>query len=127
MRPFILFLVLLCSLTAGSGMATATIDQDVWAPLQFLFGEWEGADNSGAGSGHFSFTVDLQRKVVVRHNHAQYPPANGRPAYVHDDLMIVYVEGEPTSLKAIYFDTEGHVIRYVGQITASAQVTFVSE
>ncbi len=54
------------------------------------------------------------------------PPANGRPAIVHDDLMIVYREGGAT--KAFYDDNEGHVIRYDVNVSADKKkITLISE
>ncbi len=86
-----------------------------WGPLQFLLGTWTtDQPSTGAraqGTGSFSFSSDLQGKVLVRKSFAEYPPQNGKPAYRHDDLMIVYHEGEG-HLRAIYFDNEEHVIEY---------------
>jgi hypothetical protein len=91
-----------------------TSDRDArWKPIQFLLGNWTavgGGTQTGQGQGAFSFTPDLDRNIVVRHNLAEYhdgPDAGTR----HDDLLIIYSEA-PDSLRAIYFDSEGHVIRY---------------
>ncbi|HLX09943.1 MAG TPA: hypothetical protein VKY89_18950 [Thermoanaerobaculia bacterium] len=108
---------------------------DGLAALSFLVGEWEGVGGGGPGqgTGTFSFQRDLQQRVLVRHNHSEYPAAAGRPAAVHDDLMVVYSQGEPPSLRAIYFDSEGHVIQYAVQLAGSAapaetrSVTFTSD
>lgn len=87
--------------------------------LQFLVGDWtgEGAGAPGQGVGECSFTFDLQHKVLIRKSFAQYP--NSR----HDDLMVIYLEPD---LKAIYFDTEGHVIHYTVEAGPDS-VRFVSE
>jgi hypothetical protein len=91
-----------------------TSSPDPWADWKFLLGEWTAGDSGGvpgqASKGFFSLGPDLSGKILVRKNHAEYPPANGRPAVVHDDLMIVYHESGAT--KAFYSDNEGHVIRY---------------
>jgi hypothetical protein len=80
--------------------------QDPWKPVQFLVGEWvgEGSGAPGEGSGACSFEFDVQHKVMIRKNYAIYPNAR------HDDLMVIYVEDKV--LKAIYFDSEDHVIHY---------------
>ncbi len=44
----------------------------------------------------------------------------------HDDLMIIYA-GYRRALRAIYFDTEGHVIRYSLSFPAPDRVVFESE
>lgn len=100
---------------------------DPWTPFQFLIGDWVGEGKEGQGSGHFSLTPDLQGKVLVRKNHAELPAANGRPAAVHEDLMIIYKSEDGKSAKAIYFDSEDHVINYT--VTSSADqktLTFIS-
>jgi hypothetical protein len=81
--------------------------------LQFLTGSWtgKGTGEPGKGIGEFSFSYDLQNKVLVRKSYAEYPATNDKPAYRHDDLMVIYEEsGKP--LRAVYFDNEGHVINY---------------
>jgi hypothetical protein len=99
-----------------------------WGPAQFLIGPWigEGSGQPGAGAGAFSFTPDLQGKVLMRRSFAEYPAASGRPASRHDDLMVVYRDEASGDLRAIYFDNEGHVIRYTGKASAGG-VVFVSE
>ena len=104
-------------------------DDDVWAPLRFLVGEWvgEGGGEPGQGTGGFSFQYDLQEKILVRRNYARYPATKGRPAYAHDDLMIMYAEPGRSGWQAIYFDNEGHVIHYVVSIPADGIWEFLSE
>jgi hypothetical protein len=84
-----------------------------WDSFRFLLGEWigEGTGAPGEGTGSFSFNFELQEKIIVRKNRADYPATKDKPAYSHTDLMIIYREGDD-SLKAIYFDNEGHVIQY---------------
>jgi hypothetical protein len=84
-----------------------------WGFLEYLIGDWtgEGGGGPGQGSGSFSFKPDLQGKILVRNNRAEYPATKERAAFVHDDLMVVYRE-PPEGPRAIYFDSEGHTIRY---------------
>ena len=53
-------------------------------------------------------------------------PAGGKPAFRHDDLLIVYREVTAAAIRAIYFDNEGHVIRYNVEAAAN-QAVFTSE
>jgi hypothetical protein len=97
-----------------------------WKPLSWLIGDWSGsgAGGPGQGSGAFSFHPDLQDQILIRKNHAEYPATANKPAYRHDDLMIIYADGK--NFRANYFDTEGHVIRY--RIEASADtIRFTSD
>ncbi len=93
--------------------------QDPWKGLQFLAGEWvgEGAGSPGESAGACSFTFDLQRKVMVRKSFAE------APTFRHEDLMVVYLDKD---LKAIYFDSEGHVIHYTVE-SGPDSVRFLSE
>jgi hypothetical protein len=88
---------------------------DPWKPFQALIGDWvgEGGGGPGQGGGGFSYQFDLQGNVIIRKNYAEYPAQNGRPAARHDDLMIVYLDDASKRPRAIYFDSEGHTIRYV--------------
>ena len=99
-----------------------------WGPAQFLAGNWtgEGSGQPGAGTGAFSFTPDLDGKVLLRRSFAEYPAAGGKPASRHDDLMVVYHGETAGELRAIYFDSEDHVIRYTGTASASG-VVFMSD
>jgi hypothetical protein len=95
-----------------------------WKKLDFLLGKWVGVANEkdtapGAGQGAFSFDAELNSKIIVRHNRAEYDSGAK-----HDDLMIVYLEGTP---RAIYFDTEGHTIRYNISFPAAESVVFESD
>lgn len=110
--------------------STQTVSQDLWADWKFLLGEWTAGESSGvpgqAGKGSFTLTPDLQGKALVRKNHAEYPAAGARPAFSHDDLMIIYRDGGAT--KAFYDDNEGHVIHY--DVTVSPdkkQIVLLSE
>ncbi len=101
-----------------------------WNDWQFLLGEWTAGESSGvpgqASKGSFTLAPDLGGQVLVRKNHAEYPPAGGRPAIVHDDLMIVYREAGAT--KAFYHDSEGHTIRYnVSFSPDKKRIVFLSE
>jgi hypothetical protein len=82
--------------------------------LHFLLGEWigEGGGGPGEGSGAFRFAPDLQGKVLVRTNYAEYPATAERPAFRHDDLMVVHTDPLTDRLRAMFFDSEGHVIAY---------------
>jgi len=101
-----------------------------WQDWSFLLGEWTaaGSGQPGQATGKFTFRPDLQRRVLVRTNYAEYPANKEKPAFRHDDLMIVYRESSSGPTKAIYFDSEGHVIHYLVKLNESAKgVTFLSE
>ncbi len=100
---------------------------DSWKKLDFLLGDWIGVAGEkdtplGPGQGAFSFQAELNRKIIVRRNAARYDSGAQ-----HDDLMVIYLESPGESAKAIYFDTEGHVIKYAMSIPAANRVVFESD
>ncbi len=100
---------------SGAAVAQPALPPADWKEWRSLLGEWEG-DPAGPGGpiGSFTLATDLQGRVLVRKSWAEYPKTASRPAARHDDLMIVYRDGEAT--KADYWDNEGHVIRYVAPV-----------
>lgn len=85
-----------------------------WDRLNWLVGDWigEGSGKPGQGSGTFSFHFDLDRNILIRKSHSEYPATDSTPMTIHDDLMIVYLDSKGNPGKAIYFDNEGHTIFY---------------
>src|SRR6266699_3634367 len=84
--------------------AEQSTSEHAWTALHVLLGQWVGEEESSKGTGWFSFTPDVQEQVLVRKNHADYPATVDRPAFSHDDLMIVYRDSSAKELRAIYFD-----------------------
>ncbi|MFN8177832.1 MAG: hypothetical protein U0167_07890 [bacterium] len=101
---------------------------DPLSPLDFLIGDWqgEGGGTPGRGAGPFTFARSLQDRVIVRTSSAEYPGTPGRPAAHHDDLMVIYV-GEGGEIRADYYDSEGHVIRYGVTITPGKEAVFAGD
>jgi len=93
--------------------------------LGFLIGDWTAVDTPPGESGEFTFSLGVQDRIMTRTNFANYAARDGRPASRHDDFMIIY--GEGSELKADYFDSEQHVIRYVVQPRSDHEVVFASE
>ena len=99
------------------------------AKWTILVGDWtgEGTGQPGNSLGTSSFQFDLQKQVLVRRNHSEYPASGGRPASIHDDLMVIY-PGTTEESRAIYFDNEGHVIEYAATWSAAGDtLTFLSK
>jgi hypothetical protein len=105
----ILTIALFGFLTTCFGQQNTTWDKWNW-----LMGEWkgEGGGHPGQGGGTFSFKLDLDKKIIVRKSHSEYPATENNPKVIHDDLMIVYLDFTGSASKAIYFDNEGHTINY---------------
>jgi hypothetical protein len=98
--------------------------------LKFLVGEWKGEGGGKPGqaaAGGFSFAFELQGKILVRRNFAEYAATSERPPFRHDDLIVVYQDQDGNGLRASYFDSEGHTIQYsVGLSDDKRTLTFIS-
>lgn len=108
-----------CIVTILLLFATMAVAQELprnrWVEWQPFLGTWEGAGGGGPGqgSGSFTFTPELQGTVLLRHNYAQYPATKDKPAYRHDDLMVIYPDTSDKKTRADYWDNEEHVIHYL--------------
>ena len=90
-------------------------------------GDWKTIDESrdNQASGTFSFTPDLDQKILVRKGHAEYNQLRADPK-VHNDLMVIYPGYSGTPAKAVYFDNEGHSINYTFTVSDKS-IIFTSE
>lgn len=110
--------LLLAIVSACVSLSAQTLKaEDPWAPLRFLHGDWSGTGSGKPGeavSGKTAFGFDLDGNVMVRQNSATYAarPGEAKVAF-HQDLMVIYRQAGESAFRAIYFDNEGHVIRYV--------------
>ena len=128
------------------GLAQAAEPADVWKPLRFLLGSWEGGGSGAPGEGHgyATFTLELDSNVMMRKNRTEFPPKPGeKSGLVHDDWLLIYpvaaIQGQsqkpdsssashPSPLfKAIYFDNEGHVINYNVAFPGENAATFETD
>jgi hypothetical protein len=106
-------------------LGTTASAADDMTPLRFLIGEWQAIATPPGEAGGFTFALGVQNHLMTRTNYATYEAREGRPASRHDDLMVIYRERD--QLKAEYFDSEQHVIRYVVQPKGDQEVVFTSE
>jgi hypothetical protein len=129
MRNCAIFLVLLLAFSVLCSAQSAS-QPGSWAQWNFLLGEWVGEGNGepGQGTGGSSFSFDLQGRVLVRRSFAVYPGSKDRSVYRHDDLMIIYLDPADQKTRAVFFDNEGHVIRYDANVSSDGSTfQFVSE
>ncbi len=102
-------------------------DTSAWNQLQFLVGTWTagGPNELGTAAGTTTFSVELKGSVIVRRSFADYktgPQAGTR----HEDLMIIYRDAVDAPPRAVYFDSEGHVIRYAVTVHRDNEAVFES-
>jgi hypothetical protein len=118
----------LCLVVSGSAGSAQVAGPRELEPLAFLIGNWgaAGSGQPGQGAGSAEFARGLQDRVILRTSFSEFPAAEGRPASRHDDLMVIYV-GAAGAVRADYWDSEGHVIRYAVQTPAPGRAVLVSD
>jgi len=104
--------------------AAAAQETPRWEGLEFLLGRWAGAGGGqpGTGAGKFSFEAELNGQVIVRRSFNQLEKGAR-----HEDLLVLYADGPNGAKRAMYWDTEGHVIRYRVSTPEVGRVVFESE
>jgi hypothetical protein len=81
MRYLVTLAGVLASLVTMASLQASPADKTTgWGPLQSLVGDWigEGGGGPGQGAGSFSFKPDLQGKILLRKNRAEYPAVKRR-------------------------------------------------
>ncbi len=119
----------LCVASAVQAQAGASRAGDGWKAFEFLLGRWtwDGGGRPGQARGTSTFRPELDGTVLVRSTHLDYPATKERAAFAHDDLVYVYRDPPDSSVHPIFFDGEGHVIRYALAAAGEDSVQFVSE
>jgi hypothetical protein len=106
--------ILLLTILLVSGQLLLGQSKNPWEKWNYLIGEWVGEHTGkpGSGDGKFSFQKDLDGKILVRKSRTVFPASTSSAELIHDDLMIIYLGGGDNAQEAIYFDNEGHTIKY---------------
>ncbi len=91
-------------------------ESDPLNSLKFLQGTWDAkgvGNGGGAATGTYTLGLELGGHILARHSTS---PSSCKGAVTfdceHGDLLCIYKEERDQSLRAIYFDSEGHVSRY---------------
>lgn len=103
---------------------------DAFKALSFLQGTWDAKTGGGAvnSSGSYTFQLELDKHILARHSTTD-PGCKGPVTFdcAHGDLFYVYEEAPGTPLKAIYFDSEGHVLHYDVTTPDAMTAVFVTD
>jgi hypothetical protein len=104
---------------------------DPWQAVRFLEGTWSAETSTGSAgaiaTGTYTFKRDLNGHVLVRVTEASGCKGPADFDCDHTDLLTVYQEAKGEPLQAIYFDNEGHVIRYRVSSAGEKNVVFLSD
>jgi hypothetical protein len=122
--------ILYCQLIAAQAAPPASSDKQ-WQALGFLEGTWEAKTRRAASgadaSGTYTFGKELGGHVLVRYANTAKCAGPTDFNCDHKDLLYVYQERAAQPLKAIYFDSEGHVIHYRVSVPAPGSAVFLSD
>ncbi len=123
-------LTLLCFPALTSAQVPA---QPSLSSLAFLLGTWSaqtsGGGSGGSASGTYTFRRDLAGHAIERTSSADSCSGSKDFDCNHHDRLLIYLDpsGSPQAeLKALYLDSEGHVIHYDIAIPDKETVVFQS-
>ena len=94
-------------------------------------GTWEAKTTGGQAqaqsTGTYSFGLELRDHLLARRS--AYGNCKGPDEFncQHSDLLYIYPEGPGQSLRAIYFDNEGHVIHYAVSVPGPGIAVLLSD
>lgn len=121
---------LLSCLPVFAQAPTNTIAADPLRSLAFLEGTWDANVQNNAAiklAGRYTFDRELDGHILARH--ATNDPGCKAPTSFdcsHSDLLYVFQDVPGSTLKADYFDNEGHVIHYEVSTPTATSVVFLS-
>jgi hypothetical protein len=105
---------------------------DVWAPLQFMVGNWAGTTHGQPGKGKVerSYQFALKGKFIQVANKSTYPPqASNAKGEIHEDIGFISYDGSRKRFVLRQFHVEGFVNTYVSDVIPEGAhvITFTSE
>jgi hypothetical protein len=127
--------VTLAALMAASGASAQSPKapantSDIWAPLRFLVGTWEGTSSGKPGNGTVrrEYRFILRDRFIEGRTTSTYPPQEKNPkGEVHEDVAYVSYDRSSKTFRMRQFHVEGFVTEYVAATTGPADVVFNSE
>ena len=131
MRQYLISLLVAVSIAAPASLAQSPSPavHDPWQPFAFLIGTWEAETSGGTAAakviGLYSFAPELNNHILARHSGNANCKAPASFDCEHSDLLYLYPQGP--SIKAIYFDNEGHVIHYGVTTPTATSAIFLSD
>jgi hypothetical protein len=134
--PAAVTLLAACALSAQTpapvpAPAAAAAKPDPWAALRFLVGSWEAKTVGGVAqaqaSSTYAFRLELRDHVMERHASTGFCSGPDEFDCRHSDMLFIYPGANGQGFQAIYFDNEGHVIRYDVSTPKTGAAVFLSD
>ena len=105
--------------------------EDVWAPLRFLEGVWEGSGEGASGDSTVvqEYTFVLGGEFMRASTRAEFKPQEKNPkGEIHEDIGYISYDKSRKAFILRTFYVEGFVNHYVGKLSEDGKVlTFESE
>jgi hypothetical protein len=132
--PPAIVLLAACGLSAQTPAQTTAqtpAKADPWTGVRFLIGSWEAKTTGGVAqaqaSSGYTFRLELRGHVLARHSRSGACIAPDDFDCQHNDLLYIYPAANGQTLEAIYFDNEGHFIRYDVSAPKAGTAVFLSD
>ena len=118
-----------CLLTLPVVCVPAEPARDLWEPVRFMLGTWEGeaVGEPGRGKVQREYTLVLGDKFIEERNTSSYEPRNGKPAEVHHHRGFLSYDKARKTLMLRHFHEEGFVNLYALNAKASTPTRLVFE
>src|SRR5262249_33801455 len=120
--------LLLALLPCAPTQAQTTQQPDVWEPLKYFVGSWEGAAKGQPGNGKVEreYQFVLNGKYLQAKNKSVYPPQEKNPkGEVHEDWGLFSYDRGRKQFVLRQFHVEGFVNQYALDRAASNDKTLV--
>lgn len=117
-------------IASGQGAAASPPAPAFGPQWKVLIGDWsgDGGGQPGNATGRTSYRFEVGERAILRRNRAEVAASTGRPASVHEDLLVIYPGSKPGEARALYLDNEDHVIHYSATWSTDGKaLTFVSD
>jgi hypothetical protein len=130
-RSLVLIISLLL-LPGSSGSQTVPTGSDIWQPLKFLVGRWEGTGDGQPGASKIEreYRFVLNNKFLHVQNRSVYDPQPKNPkGETHEDWSMISFDKVRKQFVLRQFHVEGFVNQYVSTSTSpdGKTIIFTSE
>lgn len=130
--PKIILISAVLLVTANTFFAQSNTNADIWQPMKYFVGEWEGIGNGKPGTSKVQrdYRFVLNGKFLQVQNRSEYAPQTANPkGESHEDWGLISFDKARKQFVLRQFHVEGFVSQYVTtSISADGKtIVFTSE
>lgn len=111
-------------------LQTQSAADDIWAPLKFLLGSWDGTSKGqpGNGTAKREYRLVLRDRFIETRTVATYPPQPQNPeGETHEDVGYISYDRSRKTFVFRQFHVEGFVNTYVAGPVTATETVFTSD